>query len=103
MLREDDLAELNQNSEVTRLSRNGAISINFRSSTKPELFFLLRDESNDSSSGEFESSVTPMYRTTCDEVIFMPALLLPIFQVVFYHYQHKVHRLGDSGAEFARK
>ena len=63
VLREDDLAELNQNSEVTRLSRNGAISINFRSSTKPELFFILRDENKDSLSGECASSVTPMYYT----------------------------------------
>ena len=53
VLREDDLAELNQNSEVESLSRNGRISIHFRSSSKPELFFLLQDEINgDSKTGE---------------------------------------------------
>ena len=53
-LREDDLAELNPNSEVASLSRNGRISIHFRSSTKPELFFLLQDEINgDPKTGEF--------------------------------------------------
>ena len=45
-LREDDLAELNQNSEVAFLSRNGRISIHFRSSTKPELFFRIQEEIN---------------------------------------------------------
>ena len=62
VLREDDLAELNQNSEVTRLSRNGAISINFRSSTKPELFFLLRDEKKDSLSEGVPTTVLMLPR-----------------------------------------
>ena len=44
VLREDDLAELNHHSEVTSLSRDGRISIHFRPSRKPELFFLLQDE-----------------------------------------------------------
>ena len=53
VLKEDDLAELNQTYDVDKLSPNGRISIYFRPSTKHELFFFLGDENNkESISGE---------------------------------------------------